>query len=92
MRKYLVIFEAAVSHKLLCNRSRLNFLIYGENLIFFFISVQSELHTYDGWLQVDEDSPGDVLPGSRLGEEGVEAVVPGADGLVRGHLAIRLDS
>jgi hypothetical protein len=33
-----------------------------------------------------------VLPGSSLGEEGVEAVVPGADGLVGGHLAIRLDS
>jgi hypothetical protein len=38
MRKYLVIYEdeEAVSHIRLCNRSRLNFLIYEEN----FFSVQ----------------------------------------------------
>ncbi len=39
MRKYLVIFDEAVSQIWLCNRCRLNFLIYEENLIFFFISV-----------------------------------------------------
>jgi hypothetical protein len=39
MRKYLVIYEEAVSQIWLCNRSILNFLIYEENLIFFFISV-----------------------------------------------------
>ncbi len=39
MRKYLTIYEEAVSHILLCNRSLLNFRIYEENLIFFFISV-----------------------------------------------------
>jgi hypothetical protein len=36
IRKYLVIFEEAVSHIWLCNRSLLN---YEENLIIFFISV-----------------------------------------------------
>jgi hypothetical protein len=38
MRKYLVIYQEAVSHLCLCNRSRLNFLICEEYLIFFFIS------------------------------------------------------
>ncbi len=46
MHKYLVIFEEAVSHIWLCNRSRLNFLIYEENLIFFFvIAVYTACHT-----------------------------------------------
>jgi hypothetical protein len=36
MRKYLVIYEDAVSHVRLCNRS----LIYEESFVFFFISVQ----------------------------------------------------
>ena len=39
MRKYLVKYEEAVSHIWLCNCSILNFHIYEENLIFFFISV-----------------------------------------------------
>ncbi len=39
MRKYFPIYEEAVSHIWLCNCSALNFLIYEENLIFFFISV-----------------------------------------------------
>ncbi len=38
MRKYLSIYEGAVSHIWLCNRSLLNFLIYEGNFIFFFIS------------------------------------------------------
>ncbi len=38
MHKYLVINEEAVSHICLCIRSRLNFLIYEENFLFFFIS------------------------------------------------------
>jgi hypothetical protein len=41
MRKYLTKHEEAVSHIWLCNRYILNFLIYKENLIFFFISVES---------------------------------------------------
>ncbi len=41
MRKYLVTYEEAVSHILLCNRSRLNFLtcICEEKCILFFICV-----------------------------------------------------
>jgi hypothetical protein len=39
MRKYLTKYEVAVSHIWLCNRSILNFLIYEENFILFFISV-----------------------------------------------------
>ena len=40
-RKYakITIYEEAVGHIWLCNCSILNFLIYEENLIFFFISV-----------------------------------------------------
>jgi hypothetical protein len=41
MRKYFPIYEEAVRHIRLCNCSILNFLIYEENLIFFFISVQT---------------------------------------------------
>ncbi len=36
MRKYSNIYEEAVSHIWLCNRSHLNFLIYEENLNFLF--------------------------------------------------------
>ncbi len=39
MRKYLTWYEEAVSHIWLSNQSLLNFLLYEENLIFFFISV-----------------------------------------------------
>jgi hypothetical protein len=42
MRKYFPIYEEAVSHIWLCNWSTLNFLIYEENFIFFFISVLCE--------------------------------------------------
>ena len=33
-----------------------------------------------------------MLAGARLREEGVEGVVAAADGLVRGHLPVRLDT
>lgn len=46
---------------------------------------------YDGWLQIDKHSPGHVFAGSSLTEEGVEGVITAADGLVTGHLTIRLD-
>ena len=46
----------------------------------------------DGRLEVDEHAAGHVLAGAGLGEEGVEGVVAAADGLVRGHLAVRLDA
>ncbi len=39
MRKYITIYEEGISHRWLCNRSLLSFLIYDENFIFFFISV-----------------------------------------------------
>ncbi len=43
MRKYLTIYEEAVSHIWLCNWFLQNFLTYEDNLIFVFISV--EYHT-----------------------------------------------
>lgn len=43
-------------------------------------------------LQVQEDGTGDVLASTSLGEEGVEGIVSVSDGLVGGHLAIRLDA
>ena len=44
------------------------------------------------WLEIDKDSTGNVLASSGLAEEGVEGIITTSDGLVRGHLAIRLDS
>ena len=46
----------------------------------------------DRWLEVDVHGAGHVLARRRLREEGVEGVVATADGLVRGHHAIRLDA
>jgi hypothetical protein len=46
----------------------------------------------DSWLKINEDSARDVLASTSLGEEGVESVVTTTDGLVRRHLAIRLDA
>ncbi len=43
MRKYLATYEEAVSQIWLCNFSILNFIIYEESLIFFFISAPSHL-------------------------------------------------
>ena len=48
--------------------------------------------TNNSGLQIDEHGPGDVLASSGLTEEGVERVITTSDGLVRGHLAIRLDA
>ena len=48
--------------------------------------------TDDSWLQVDKDGPGNVFPSSGLTEEGVKGVVSPADGLVAGHVAVRLDA
>jgi hypothetical protein len=39
MRKYFPIYKEAISHILLCNCFTLNFPIYDENLIFFFVRV-----------------------------------------------------
>jgi hypothetical protein len=55
MRKYLTIYEEAVSHIWLCNCSILNFLVYEENLIFFFKSTD----VLENWVVVREK---DVSP------------------------------
>jgi len=46
----------------------------------------------DGGLEIEEDSAGDVLAGTSLGEEGVEGIVTATDSLIGGHLAIGLNS
>ena len=46
----------------------------------------------DGGLEVHKHSPGHVLAGPGLREEGVEGVIASPDGLVAGHLAIGLDA
>jgi hypothetical protein len=46
----------------------------------------------DGRFQIEEDGSGDVLAGTSFGEEGVESIITTTDGLVRGHLTIRLDT
>jgi len=47
---------------------------------------------HDGRLQVHEHAARHVLASTGLAEERVEGVVAAADGLVRGHLAVRLDA
>jgi len=46
----------------------------------------------DGGFQVEEDGSGDVLSSSGFREESVESIIASSDGLVRWHLAVRLDS
>jgi len=46
----------------------------------------------DGGFKIEEDSSGDVLSGSGFREESVEGIISSSDGLIRGHLTIRLDS
>jgi len=46
----------------------------------------------DGWLEIEEDSAGNVLASTSLGEEGVESVVATTDGLVGRHLTVWLDT
>jgi hypothetical protein len=46
----------------------------------------------DGRLQIHEDATRDVLPGTSLGEEGVESIITTTNGLVRRHLTIRLNT
>jgi len=57
------------------------------------LSVGSGSHLVDdGGLEIEEDGSGDVLSGTSLGEEGVESIITATDGLVGGHLTVRLDS
>jgi len=46
----------------------------------------------DGGLEIEEDGTGNVLASASLREEGVEGIVATANGLVGGHLAVRLDT
>jgi len=46
----------------------------------------------NGGLEIEEDGTGDVLASTSLGEEGVESIITTTDGLVRGHLTVRLNS
>merc|ERR1719228_624500 len=46
----------------------------------------------NSWLQVDKDSSRNMFPRPGLREEGVKAVVSSPDGLVAGHLTVRLDA
>ena len=55
------------------------------------VYLTDQLTDYSG-LEVHKHGTGHVLASSSLAEEGVERVVTTADGLVRGHLAIRLDA
>lgn len=48
--------------------------------------------TNNSRFQVHEHSPGHMLARAGLTEERVEGVVSSAQGLVRGHLAVRLDA
>merc|ERR1719431_384860 len=44
------------------------------------------------WLQIDKYSTGDMLASTSLAEEGVEGVITTSNGLITGHLTIRLDA
>ena len=47
---------------------------------------------YDSWLQIQKYSSRNVFSGSSFTEESVEGIIAASDSLVRGHLAIRLDT
>ena len=57
-----------------------------KNISTFLIDINLPHLVDDGWLEVHEDGPGHVLAGPGLGEEGVEAVITSAHGLIRRHL------
>jgi len=46
----------------------------------------------NGGLEIEEDSAGDVLASTSLGEEGVESIIATTDGLIGRHLTVRLDT
>ena len=48
--------------------------------------------TDNSGLEIDEDSAGHVFAGTSLAEERVEGIVTTTDGLVAGHLTVRLDA
>eukprot|EP00961_Rhodomonas_salina_P028095 379685-Rhodomonas_salina.1 len=57
------------------------------------LAVGASAHLVDhGRLEIDEHAARNVLAGTSLREEGVESVVTATDGLVRGHLTVRLNA
>jgi len=46
----------------------------------------------DSGLKIEEYTSGDMFSSSGLTEEGVESIITSSDGLVRGHLSVRLDT
>ena len=52
----------------------------------------TNLLTNNSWFQVNKYGTWHVLAGTSLAEKGVEGVVAAADGLVAGHLSVRLDA
>ena len=69
-------------------------LFAGNNLLGMVqlaVSTSSNFIAYS-WFQVNKDSSWNVLASTSLREEGVERVIAAANGLVRRHLAIRLDT
>jgi hypothetical protein len=46
----------------------------------------------NGGLKIEEDGSGHVLTSSGLTEEGVEGIITSSDGLIGGHLTVRLDT
>jgi len=55
------------------------------------VSASADL-IHNSGLEINEHSAGHVLAGTSLAKEGVESIIAATDGLVTGHLAIRLDS
>ena len=53
--------------------------------------IKFELTNYS-WLQINEDGSWYVFASAGLAEEGVERIITASDGLVTGHLTIRLDT
>ena len=58
---------------------------------FLKIYVKFQLTDYS-WLQINEDGSWYVFASAGLAEEGVERIITASDGLVTGHLTIRLDT
>jgi len=46
----------------------------------------------DGRLKIEENGTRDVFSSTGLGEKGVEGIITSTNGLIRGHLTVRLDS
>ena len=55
------------------------------------VGTGADLIAHSG-LQIDEHATGHMLASTSLGEKGVEGIISATDGLVGGHLAVRLDA